>query len=645
MSFAPIALTIPQYEDYPNYWLKAYEQGTVTPLAMATDETGSTLLVKAELDAQGFPITAGNARIIPFIDGYYDLWLFPTESDADGNITANAIQFANNITGNPQSSVISNIASLRLIEGTSGQEISLTGYYADGDGGSGGFYWDSASTDTDNGGTIIKATSVTTGRWLRIYYGAIDVRWFGAKADGITDDSAAITAAIVVVASGGSILFSGGTFLISQVSIVSKTGVKFISDNSSILKKEYSVTGSIQHIFNISLSSDLVFEGLAFEGTGSDNVVYDTTNRFGGLFITTSSFIQIIACNFNDFSSYGILAQSLTGGTYTEGVIVDRCIFHDFPLDTTNHSAFQTGIILGVDGEYSSIINNRFYAMPSAIRCTDGANALIAHNVIMQMNGTDGTLQTDRACIYCTVGSTNTGKITISHNKINHNETGVIPILCRGDATKPQNAFIIDFNDCLVNGLTAVHDYQIYLIDAPNSRIAGNQVRGLVNLSPAITLVSSTKVVISDNYLKGGTYALSVDNTSSAYWSQNITEGNVTAKLLVGATGIFYNNNNRSFAFRISAAGVAANTPWDDAAFTASRVGLGHFRITHDIGSTDYSVSIELDNDATAPERSISVVRATTQLDYYVKDSGGTLIDDDFLITIVIGQKQDKVVG
>lgn len=97
MAFAPIALTIPQYEDYPNYWLKAYDQGTVTPLAMATDATGGTTLAKAELDATGFPITAGSVRFIPFIDGDYDLWLFPTAAEADANDTTNAIQFADNL--------------------------------------------------------------------------------------------------------------------------------------------------------------------------------------------------------------------------------------------------------------------------------------------------------------------------------------------------------------------------------------------------------------------------------------------------------------------------------------------------------------------------------------------------------------------
>jgi len=97
MAFAPIAYTIPQYEDFANYWMKAFDQGTTTPKVMATDATGGTTVAKFELNALGFPNTAGDALVIPYIDGSYDLWLFPTEAEADANNTTNAIQLADNI--------------------------------------------------------------------------------------------------------------------------------------------------------------------------------------------------------------------------------------------------------------------------------------------------------------------------------------------------------------------------------------------------------------------------------------------------------------------------------------------------------------------------------------------------------------------
>lgn len=92
---------------------------------------------------------------------------------------------------------IENIAALRLISGTEAQKVLLNGYYASGDGGGGEFYWDSASTATDNGGMIIKATAITTGRWIRLDVALITPEMYGAVGDGDgigggTDDTTAL---------------------------------------------------------------------------------------------------------------------------------------------------------------------------------------------------------------------------------------------------------------------------------------------------------------------------------------------------------------------------------------------------------------------------------------------------------------------
>lgn len=108
----------------------------------------------------------------------------------------------------------SNIAALRAITAIpSLTYATIKGYTTDGDGGGGDFYWDSSSTATDNGGTIIKATAITTGRWVRLYSGAVSFKWFGAKVDGITDDSIANQATVDALSAngGGTIRPSEGT--------------------------------------------------------------------------------------------------------------------------------------------------------------------------------------------------------------------------------------------------------------------------------------------------------------------------------------------------------------------------------------------------------------------------------------------------
>ncbi len=99
MSYSPIAFTAINYRDYRNYWVKAYEAGTTTPKSMALDSGGSTLVAKLEINKDGFLVSAGAALVIPYINGTYDLWMFPTEAEADANDTANALRLADGITG------------------------------------------------------------------------------------------------------------------------------------------------------------------------------------------------------------------------------------------------------------------------------------------------------------------------------------------------------------------------------------------------------------------------------------------------------------------------------------------------------------------------------------------------------------------
>ena len=109
MAYTAISGIAPQYENYPNWWLKAYQQGTTTPLAMGLDPAGSTTVAKLELDLLGFINTDGNARVIPYVDAAYDMWLIPTEAEADASDLTNAIQVADNIT---LGDIISNAADI-----------------------------------------------------------------------------------------------------------------------------------------------------------------------------------------------------------------------------------------------------------------------------------------------------------------------------------------------------------------------------------------------------------------------------------------------------------------------------------------------------------------------------------------------------
>jgi len=98
MAFSPIAFIAPNYRDFKNYWLKAYQPGTTTPKVMALDSEGVVTVAKLELNKDGFIESAGGAIVTPYITGAYDAWLFPTEAEADANDTSNAERVADDLS-------------------------------------------------------------------------------------------------------------------------------------------------------------------------------------------------------------------------------------------------------------------------------------------------------------------------------------------------------------------------------------------------------------------------------------------------------------------------------------------------------------------------------------------------------------------
>ena len=123
-----------------------------------------------------------------------------------------------------------------------GKAVNVLGYYAKGDGGGGLFYWDAASTEADNGGTIIQATAITTGRWKRVFSGAVNVKWFGAKGNAglsgyapySTSDEVFIQKAIDFIATsnpnGGEVYIPSGYYRVKSQIVISTPSITITGD-------------------------------------------------------------------------------------------------------------------------------------------------------------------------------------------------------------------------------------------------------------------------------------------------------------------------------------------------------------------------------------------------------------------------------
>lgn len=319
---------------YDGAKLYFYDSGTSTPKDTFTDEP-KTIANTNPVIANGFGtfgdifLEDGDYKVV--LKDKYDLQVWEANPVSDD--------------GGTYSSVVTTIANLRLLTGEADQSISLLGHTAVGDGGGGDFYWDATSTDADNDGTIIKVTGVTTGRWIRLYSGAINVKWFGAKGDFDytsstgTDDTAAIQAAIdyaaTLIDADGHYFDSGvgipvllpssdGDFLISsaisldghQIILTGDAGFPRIVSNSTtanVIEIPSGFTGcSVRNLRILKIGTTTAGGGVVQLGVSNLNTIekVETDNCYDGFYLTGCGWSRIRDCDAfnsvrNGFMLYG----------------------------------------------------------------------------------------------------------------------------------------------------------------------------------------------------------------------------------------------------------------------------------------------------------------------------------------------------
>ncbi len=136
---------------------------------------------------------------------------------------------------------VANVAALRaLLKTTPSQYANSMGYYSAGDGGASLYRLDAADTTSvdDGGATIVAADG---GRWKLVSKGDVNVRQFGARLDGVSDDTAAWNNA------GRFVLETGGGTV------------------RGLWGKTSKITGSVYLCSNLTID----LEGCVLRGTGN----------------------------------------------------------------------------------------------------------------------------------------------------------------------------------------------------------------------------------------------------------------------------------------------------------------------------------------------------------------------------------------
>ncbi len=233
---------------------------------------------------------------------------------------------------------VSALRGLGTIEAHAPRLVYVAGYYSPGDGGAGLFTYSPESMADDNGGTIIRP-ALGSGRWLRIYDGSINVKWFGAKGDGQTDDTAAVSAAILAAENHAEITLNFSIYFPKSVYLVSVPGV--LSSHATT-KAGYVTTGLFfrgDGMFNSIIRCRFPSGGWLFDNNTSGTELQQT--QFMDL-----GFEGMNPLNYSGFASLpsDVGGFKMTRGIYSsQGFIFERCRFdyftHAFEFNGSNNAS------------------------------------------------------------------------------------------------------------------------------------------------------------------------------------------------------------------------------------------------------------------------------------------------------------------
>jgi len=223
-----------------------------------------------------------------------------------------------------------------------GDVCFVKGYHSVDDGGGGYFYWDANEDKANhNGGTIIdpnivfptdwsnttqQSTWFTAGTgsgcWKRIYSGDVDVKWFGATGDGVTDDSNAFNSAIQA---SYNVFIPKGNYSISNVTPRSGSSIRGISRKDVMLIVNANDSGAFTYssIYNLTIENLTITAKAGITGAigilQTDRSNYTAYSRFRN--IETYLNLKIAYKGFYIFQVWdscrdGYLGYSIPGQTH-----------------------------------------------------------------------------------------------------------------------------------------------------------------------------------------------------------------------------------------------------------------------------------------------------------------------------------------
>jgi hypothetical protein len=300
-------------------------------------------------------------------------------------------------TPTTQVKTIADLVALRIPTINNRLSALVTGRVTENDGAGGLFFYDGSDTTSTNFGTVFKPAA-SAGRWTRQYSGDLNVKWFGALGDGVTDDLVGITNAISLV-TGKVLFFPKGTYPVSQSLTVTNQDATFLGEGprASVIVGAAGIgSGSVLN-FDVGLNSyifhsKLLHIGITTLGDASTGVRLNNGRSFllndvtvTGTAATSTAIGVDIRSDAGAYSAFSdVVGSYIAGFKYgitttnfaTDIKIVRNSIIGTQPI-LTDSAAISWG---GQGGSGASILANEIEGWEYGVRQTRGKGVKIISN-------------------------------------------------------------------------------------------------------------------------------------------------------------------------------------------------------------------------------------------------------------------------
>lgn len=358
-----------------------------SPLQVYWDAALSIPAIQPIRTKGGYPVRSGSPSKL-YANANYSILV----QNKNGTLVYSntLIDFFNDPTGATIHKV-NTVADLHNLRGyTDGFAVQVLGYYAAGDGGGGPVrYWDSLSIASDDGGSVIRPTSIAIGnpgRWKWKLSNCVDPVEWGAVGDGMANDTAQMQSAIdYLEAAAGGFVHLSKNHKVAGVTTSPRNGSIVIDGRGKVL--------------TISDPTGLLW-GLAIGESGytkpqalgkyvkiiNVELVADQANApLGGIYIAPGAFMPVIEnVKFNGFQNGSGAAIYAYNDGYNNAVLnkyswIDNALLKDITIEDGKNGIWFVGNVNRA-GEPGQVTNENTFSQTRLLNCHVRTTELGGHS-------------------------------------------------------------------------------------------------------------------------------------------------------------------------------------------------------------------------------------------------------------------------